>query len=147
VISHLFTDNAPVLMEQTHAFWENVKQGMYEVYLSPAVLGEISNNKEPKLSKLKSYLDEIDYLLLEKTDEVSQLAGKYLEHGILPKKSDLDRLHIAYAVISDCDLLLSWNFSHLANINTVNKVKSVNAISNYKEMLIVPPTMLLGEEV
>ena len=145
VISHLFAEDAPEKMNETLLFWENVKQGKYETYISNAVIEELNRNKEPKLSILYNYMAEIQVHPLEETKEVLQLVDIYETNNLLPKKSHFDRLHIAYAVTSGCDLLLSWNFSHLANIDTVNKVKSVNAINNYKEMLIVPPTMLLGE--
>lgn len=39
--------------------------------------------------------------------------------------------------------MVSWNFKHLANVKTINKVKIVNAINWYREISIVPPTMLL----
>lgn len=145
VISHLFAEDAPDKMQETLDFWEAVKAGKYEVYISEAVTDELNKNKEPKLSRLYSHMAEIKVITLDENAEVLALAKIYEENSLLPKKSRFDRLHIAYAVVNACDLLLSWNFSHLANIDTVNKVKSVNAVNNYKEMLIVPPTMLLGK--
>ena len=58
-----------------------------------------------------------------------------------------DCLHIATAVVNDCDLIVSWNFKHLVNYKTISKVRVVNAINRYKEIGIVSPTMLVeGEE-
>jgi hypothetical protein len=51
----------------------------------------------------------------------------------------------AFAVVYNCDIIISWNFKHLVNYKTINKVKIVNAINHYKEISIMPPSMLLEE--
>jgi len=43
-------------------------------------------------------------------------------------------LHIAYAVVNDCDVVLSWNFDDIVCDKTRNRVKLVNATSRYKEI-------------
>ena len=52
------------------------------------------------MKKLK--LGEADYTELDETEEVLVLAGKYLDAGILTKKSSRDCQHIAYACAYDC---------------------------------------------
>jgi hypothetical protein len=102
---------------------------------------------EPKRTKMVEKLDEIDFYVLEETDEISNLADEYIKNGVLTKKSISDCLHIAYAVVTNCDIIVSWNFKHLVNYRTINKVKIVNAVNNYKEISIISPIMLLeGEE-
>jgi hypothetical protein len=44
------------------------------------------------------------------------------------------------------DVIISWNFKHLVNYNTINKVKIVNAINKYEEISIISPTMLLEDD-
>ena len=53
-------------------------------------------------------------------------------------------MHIASAVIGDCDLIISWNFKHLVNYNTIKNAKSVNAICNYHGIDIISPTIFVG---
>ena len=91
-------------------------------------------------------LDEIDYHILEETDEVIDLANEYLNNDVLTKKSLDDCFHISYAVVYNCDVIVSWNFKHLVNFRTINKVKVVNATNQYKEISIVSPTMMLEKE-
>jgi len=88
-------------------------------------------------------MQEISYSLLQETDEVMGLASRYLEAGILPKKSFDDCQHIAYACVYNCDMIISWNFKHMVNYKTISGVKSVNALAGYKEMPIYTPTMLI----
>ena len=91
------------------------------------------------------YLDEINFQIFSKTSEIIRLANEYIAGGVLKEKSYADCLHIAFAVVYNCDIIVSWNFKHLANYKTINKVKIVNAINHYKEISIMPPSMLLEE--
>ena len=143
VISHLDQQDAPDKMCDTRRLWERVKSGEFDVCISPAVMIELDGCTEPKRSDLLSLLGEADYTELDETEEVLDLAGKYLDAGILPKKSNRDRQHIAYACANNCDMVISWNFKHLVNYKTITGVKSVNALAGYREMPIYTPTMLI----
>jgi len=144
VISHLDAPDALREQTDTRKLWEAVQNGEYEVYLSPAVMIELDGCAEPKRSELLRRLGEIEYTELTETDEASELAGRYLKAGILPKKSERDRQHIAYACAYNCDMVVSWNFKHLVNFKTITGVKSVNALAGYREMPVYTPTMLIS---
>jgi predicted nucleic acid-binding protein len=143
VISHLDAPDAPDKMADTHALWNDIALGKYEVFLSPVVLLELENCAEPKRSVLAGQLQAIEFTELPASDEVLELAAQYLAAGILPPKSERDRQHIAYACVYDCDMIVSWNFKHMVNYKTISGVKSVNALAGYKEMPIYTPTMLI----
>jgi predicted nucleic acid-binding protein len=144
VISHLDQQDAPERMAETKMLWEEIKAGVYDVFISPVVVTEIERCHEPKLSILRERLQSIQYTLLQETDEVLMLADRYLDTNILRKKSFDDCQHIAYACVFNCDMILSWNFKHLVNHKTISGVKSVNALAGYREMLIYTPTMLIS---
>ena len=144
VISHLDQQDAPEKMVDTLKLWESIKTGSYEVYVSPVVMGELDGCTEPKLSLLLDKLQAIKYTELQKTDEVLELAKRYLDAGILRQKSFDDCQHIAYACVYNCDVLVSWNFKHLVNIKTISGVKGVNALAGYKEMPIYTPTIMIS---
>jgi len=75
----------------------------------------------------------IKYIRLtnNKDTEVSELAELYLSKGIIPKVKIEDALHIAYAVVFEMDVLLSWNFKHLANIRKEKAVLLTNLENGY----------------
>jgi predicted nucleic acid-binding protein len=147
VISYLEAPDAPEKQEDTRRLWEDIKEGKYEVFLSPADVLELDKCPEPKKSILAKKLQEISYTLLETTNEVLDLEAQYLKAGILPAKSALDRQHIAYACVYDCDMVVSWNFKHMVNYKTISGVRGVNALAGYKEMPIYSPLMLIeGDE-
>jgi len=108
------------------------------------VMRELAGCAEPKLSWLLEQLGKIDYTELVETEEVLALAAQYLKAGIMPKGSNRDRQHIAYACVYNCDIVVSWNFKHMVNVNTISGIKGVNALSGYREMSIYPPKMLIA---
>ena len=142
-ISHLYADDVPEKMSDTNQLWEDFADGKYELFISPVVMSEIDNCPEPKCSALYSKMEQVQFELLQRTDEITNLAQEYVKNGVLSEKSMADCLHIAFAVVNNCDIIVSWNFKHLVNVKTINKVKIVNAINQYREISIVPPTMLL----
>ena len=147
VISHLNQLDVPDKMKDTHLLWEEIKQGLYEVYISEVVIDEITKNTEPKQSILLSHLAEIEYILLEIDESVDMLAGKFIEHGVLKEKSIDDCYHIALAMKYGCDAIISWNFKHIYNIKTIRGVKIVSGITGYPEIAIYSPTILVeGDE-
>jgi hypothetical protein len=73
------------------------------------------------------------------------IADNIIERKILTKKSIEDCRHIAAAVVGECDYLLSWNMKHLCNIFTNNGVRHITMEYGYKELQIIPPSMLLGK--
>ena len=143
VISHIFADDTPEKMEDTNRFWDDVIKDEYRIYISQIVLDEIRRCAEPKQSMMFEKLQQIEFQILEETEEVIALANEYIKDGVLKEKSVDDCMHISYAVVYNCDIIVSWNFKHLVNYKTINKVKIVNAINRYREISIVSPTMLL----
>jgi hypothetical protein len=146
IISHLDASDVPDREADTKRVWEEIRKGAFEVFISPVVMAEIDDCPEPKLSYLRGQLKLIDYALLEETDEILELALKYVDAGILSKKSLNDCRHIAYSCVGNCDMLISWNFKHLVKYRTIAGVKSVNALAGYREMPIYTPSFIVGGE-
>ncbi|OON98670.1 MAG: twitching motility protein PilT [Epulopiscium sp. Nele67-Bin004] len=146
VISYLDQQDSPEKMKETHIFWELLKTGLYDVYISNIVFEELNACIDIKRKKLLNYISEIDYNFVLDTQESLQLANEYITTAILTDKSYTDCRHIALASIYECDYITSWNFKHMANINTMKKVNSVNMVKGYREVKIYPPTEFLYEE-
>ena len=55
--------------------------------------------------------------------------------------------HIEMATVNNFDILLSWNFKHLANINRRQKVRLINERENYNYPLeILTPLEVIYEK-
>ena len=146
VISHLFAEDTPDKMTETNKLWNELSSGEYDIFISTLTLDEVRKCAEPKKSQMIEKLEELEYEILVETVEITDLAQEYINNSVLTPKSSDDCQHIAYAVASNCDLIVSWNFKHLVNFKTISKVKVVNAIHRYKEISIISPTMLIGGE-
>jgi predicted nucleic acid-binding protein len=117
VISFYFADDAPDFRDVTIDFFDNVSKN-YDLYISDIVILEINKNRENDLKrKLLDITERADISLLSGNDEINNIAKSYIESGIIPVKKFEDALHIAYATYYRIDVLLSWNFMHLANVN------------------------------
>ena len=146
VISHLFADDTPDKMAETNQLWQDFIDDKYEVFISQVAIDEIERCPKPKQGMMLAKLREIKIQFLPESDEVIALADEYVKGGVLKQKSIADCRHIAHAVVNHCDAVVSWNFEHLANFKTINKVKVVNAMFHYKEISIMPPTMFIEKE-
>jgi predicted nucleic acid-binding protein len=148
VISYLDQQDAPERMAETHRLWEQIKARQYEVVISDVTLGEIEGCKEDKRNILFGYLGEIEYVIVEvETDDaVVEIASRLVDLGVLRQKSYEDCQHIAAAITSGCDAIISWNFKHIVNHKTMMGVKAVTALGGYDDLLIYAPPMLMGGE-
>ena len=146
VISHLEQEDAPEKMEQTRKVWEILQTGKYEVVISDLVLAEINECKEPKRSILKEYLAQINYERVSITEETEEIANEIINEGILNPKSFDDCLHIASAILNDCNIIVSWNFKHMVNVDTINGVRKITFAKRYNNIDIYAPYVLLSEK-
>lgn len=146
VISYLDQQDAPDRMRETNKLWHDFINEKYEVCLSQLTLDEVGKCEEPKRSILYDYLSDIDYIKLEITAEVLELAQKIIDIGILKPKSFDDCQHIATAVVHGCDCIISWNFKHIVNIKTIRGVRAIANLEGYKGIEIINPSVLLESE-
>jgi len=117
-----------------------------DVYISSVVVSELEKTSEPKRTFMLDQIKSLNIQLLAESDEALALGKEYLRQGVLTPKSKDDCLHIAYAVVYQCDVIISWNFKHMVNYRTIDRVRIVNAINRYREIAICSPTMMLEEK-
>ncbi|MDR2814315.1 MAG: hypothetical protein LBB79_06650 [Prevotellaceae bacterium] len=72
------------------------------------------------------------------------MAGQFVNLGILQQKSFDDCQHIAAAIVSECDIIISWNFKHIVNHRTMMGVKTITALEGFNDVLIYAPSILTG---
>jgi len=147
VISYLSQDDVPEKMADTQKLWEMFKEGKYELFLSTVTLKEISDCPEPKREFLFEQLSQVEYTPIQIIDSMDEVARQIIDMKILTPKSYDDCLHIAAAVMTGCDCIISWNFKHIVNIRTIRGVRAITNLRGYKPIEIINPSVLLeGEE-
>jgi hypothetical protein len=73
------------------------------------------------------------------TEEMRNLARYYVDAGVFTLSMFNDALHVAAAVLTRHDVLLSWNFKHLVNRRRRAKVNEVNVSLGLPTIEIVAP--------
>ena len=85
---------------------------------------------------------------VELTNETLQLADTYIEEKVVGKTSVEDCRHIALATIYKVDVLASWNFKHIVNLDKIKGYNSINLRLGYTMIEIRSPKDLVkyGDE-
>ena len=93
--------------------WWTRRRADFDLFFSQVVLQEIAPG-EP-LAATERLQAVHDLPILDVTEEAILLAEDLIREGSLPRKAELDALHIATAVVNGKDFLLTWNCRHIAN--------------------------------
>ena len=80
---------------------------------------------------------------VELTEEAVQLADTYILEKVVGKTSLEDCRHIALATINKVDVLASWNFKHIVNLDRIKGYNSVNLRLGYSIIEIRSPKDLV----
>ncbi len=146
ILSYLKQDDNPERTGLTLKFWEELKnRDDVELYISDVALTEVDQCYEEKRIFMREKLKELSFVFLEKDVNAENLAQRIIDLGILTNKSYDDCLHIAIAILADCNYIASWNFKHLVNVKTINGVRAITNLSGFNPIDIVTPEMLLKE--
>jgi hypothetical protein len=81
---------------------------------------------------------------VELTEEAFKLADKYVEEKVVGKTSIEDCRHIAMATIHKVDVLASWNFKHIVNLDRIKGYNAVNLKLGYSMIEIRSPKDLIN---
>ena len=148
IINFVTADDAPVYRDITLEFFNNYFED-YDIFISEIVYLELNkttdkNRKNILLNTLKEYNLKI---YDELNNEIEDMAKDYIENKLIPQKKYEDALHIAYSTYYEFDILLSWNFKHLANIKKEIEINSFNNLNGYEKKLnLTNPMELIYEK-
>lgn len=73
------------------------------------------------------------------TEEMTELARRYIDAGVFTAVTFNDALHVAAAVLTRQDVLVSWNFRHLVNRRRRAEINQVNVSHGLPSMEILAP--------
>jgi predicted nucleic acid-binding protein len=76
--------------------------------------------------------------------EAALLADTYIREKVVGKTSLEDCRHIALATIKKVDVLVSWNFKHIVNLDRIKGYNSVNLRLGYSMIEIRSPKDLVN---
>ena len=150
VINFLFADDAPEERDITKKFFRDwVTPKVVETHVSPVVVNEIM--KTADLERRGELLDvvkrhELVVLALTPEAEIRSLAQLLVTEGAIPRKKQDDAMHVAFSVVYEMDVLVSWNFEHLANVNKERRIAAICQTQGYFYPLrITTPLEVMGK--
>jgi hypothetical protein len=82
-------------------------------------------NAPQKVRELLLNYSADNFQRIELTKEAIILADTYIKEKVVGKTSITDCRHIALATINKVDVLASWNFKHIVNLD---KIKGYNSV-------------------
>ena len=131
--------------EDTRILFEKIKLGQFHVVLSDITEGELQEAPE----MIRNLFIELSAGLatkIELTEEAVQLADTYLAEKVVGKTSRIDCFHIALATIHQVDILVSWNFKHIVNVQRIRGYNAVNMKLGYPTIDIRSPKEIIYYE-
>jgi hypothetical protein len=127
----------------TKPFIEKFITGEFKLLYSQLTEIELKNAPEKIRNLVKSIpLKHIEFLSI--TDEATHLADKYVRENVVGKTSIEDCRHIAIATLNNADILASWNFKHIVNVNRIRGYNAVNYKYGHKIIEIRTPREIIS---
>ena len=121
--------------------WWNDHRGDYALYISDFVLDEAGEGDAAFVASRLASLAGIPSL--DVTGEVDELAGRLLAGGLIPAKAAQDAFHVAVSAVHGMEFLLTWNCTHINNVNIIRRMERICAQAGFACPVICSPDELL----
>lgn len=129
---------ATVFAADTEPLFEKVNNKVATILVSTLLEAELKRAPIHVRDFLKS-LPKSQIERVELTIEALKLADTYISEKVVGKTSLIDCQHIAIATIARADVLASWNFKHIVNLERIRGYNSINLRHGYPILEIRSP--------
>jgi len=123
---------------------------LFDDFISGKRIAVISDITLDELSEAPEFVQENFRKVPEKNIEVlisdtesRKLADLYVLEGAVSKRFYEDALHIAISTINQVNVLASWNFKHIVNLDRIRLYNAVNLKNGYTMLEIRNPREIL----
>lgn len=129
--------------EATMKLFERLENNEVVFSVSDLLDLELLNAPARVRNHLQNYSAE-KFERVELTEEATILVEMYIKEKVVGKTSMEDCRHIALATISKVDVLASWNFKYIVNLDRIKGYNSVNLRLGYSMIEIRSPKDLVN---
>jgi hypothetical protein len=120
--------------------WWRTRRAEFELFASPFVLQEAAGG-DPAQGQLRlAALKGIPLLAL--TPQANHLAAAFIARGPIPRKANIDAIHIGIAAAHGVNYLMTWNCAHIANASMRGSIEDI-----CRSMGCEPPILCTPEEL
>jgi len=130
--------------QQTTRDWWQTRRTAFDVYVSELVLKEARGGDPQAAADRLAVIETIE--LVEVSSEALTLANRLVADAAIPQKAIADALHVATAVTSGIDFLLTWNCKHIANAIMRSRIERICRASGYEPSVICTPEELMEDD-
>ncbi|HUU59575.1 MAG TPA: hypothetical protein VMZ50_08530 [Phycisphaerae bacterium] len=130
--------------EPSRRFFAQAREGRFALVLSALVQREL----KPAPEEVRGLFEEA-LLFAEVVDvaaEAMLLQQAYLAAQIVSAKFSDDALHVATATVTECSVIVSWNFKHIVHYDKILLYNAVNTMNRYPSIAIYSPREVIAYE-
>lgn len=121
----------PALREPTLEFLRRCTTGDFMAYISKIVLDEIAEAPETIQVDIARQVADVRPTVLTLSNEMDLLADRFLQEKVLPSRRRADGLHVACAIVHGIELVVSWNYRHIANQSKADAFRAVALLAGW----------------
>ena len=134
----------PEFEEWTVPLFRQLEQGKHRLLFSDITEGELV---EAPLRVRQLALDSASRKVkrVEMDEAALELALLYLKEKVVGRTSFNDCRHIALATLHRADVLVSWNFKHIVNVERIIGYNAINARLGHRTLDIRSPREIVGQ--
>ena len=134
--------------DEEFAIWslklfDEFRRGDKVAVVSDLTLRELEGAPEKVKGALWS-LPEKSITCVSFSEEAEQLALKYISNRVVGRAHIVDAQHIAIASVERVDVLVSWNFQQIVNLNRIRAFNAVNLTRGYPMLEIRSPREVIN---
>jgi hypothetical protein len=141
LVSHPSQNVIVAAHQQLTREWWQRRRSLFACFISDVVIDEAGDGEAQQAALRLKALKGIPKLAA--TAEGEHLAAAFLV-DVLPIKAAGDAAHLAIATVGKVKYLLTWNCSHLANAQLLDRLEPIAATAGFKLPRVCTPEELMG---
>lgn len=118
------------------------RSGKRIAVVSDITIDELSDSPE-RVQEIFTTIPEMYLEVLIADNESRNLAELYIVEGAISGRFYEDALHIAISTVNQVNVLVSWNFKHIVNLERIRKYNAVNLKNGYSILEIRSPKEII----
>ena len=125
----------------TKEWWQNAAE-RFDLFVSVVVIKEISAGDRDAAKSRIAITENLS--LVDLPAEAVAMARAIIEQSAMPKKAEVDAMHVAIASYARHDYLVTWNCTHIANAEIRKAIEIIARKFNVNCPVICTPLELMG---
>ena len=137
-------------LDEEFLAWSNrlvreINRGLKVAIISDLTLRELEGAPEP-VKRVYAGLSKEYVEIVQLTEESEGLANEYVHQKAVEPQHIVDAQHIAIATVERVDVVVSWNFKQIVNLDKIHLFNSVNIKLGYSPLEIRSPREVVYEK-